>query len=223
VADLTTAHYRWRGLVGKGKERALCAYEAFGPQTDAEMARRLGWSRVRDLQRRFLDPLEKLGLIESHGDKRGLVGDFQRAQDEVRNKKYSTIQRRIKRHFSHKEGRRISEVVESGTFASEEERDHALRESNKRKRQGFRYHLEERRRLAKLQHEERREAARIEELLREEDKTRVLNAWAEERGSGWIEEVGPVEVAWPELVDGVVMHDQECSCSVCGDEAEAVA
>lgn len=215
VADLTTEHYRWRGYVGKGREQALCAYEAFGFQTDEEMARRFGWSRVRDLRRRYLDKLEELGLIETRGDKRGLVGDFQRAQDEVRKKKYSTIQLRIKRHFSHKEGRRISEVVESGTFASEEERDHSLHESNKRKRQGFRYHLEERRRAAKLQHEERREAARIEELLREEDKTRLLNAWNEETGL--------VEVAWPELVNGVVMHDPDCGCSVCGDEAEAVA
>jgi len=52
----------------------------------------------------------------------------------------------------------------------------------------------------------------------------LLQAWAEERGEGFVEEAGPVpEVAWPELVDGVVMHDPECSCGWCEDDAEAVA
>lgn len=54
VSELRTEHYRWRGLVGKGRERALCFLEAFGPMSAKELAQRLGWSRGGDVRQRYL-------------------------------------------------------------------------------------------------------------------------------------------------------------------------
>ena len=184
VADLTTDHYRWRGPIGKGRERALCALEAFGPQTDEELAERLGWSRARDLRTRYLEPLEERGLIERQGERWALVGDYREAQDRVRREPCNTVQLRIRRYYTYEQDgsrRRNSEVVESGSVASEEERERTERERHARKREVFRYYLEERRRAKKRQAEENHEA---EKRRAEEDWeiTELLNRWDEERG-----------------------------------------
>ncbi len=209
VADLTTEHYRWRGPVGKGRERALCALEAFGPQTAEELAERLGWSRARDLKARYLEPLAKLGLVEDWDGIWALPGDcceYQKLQEEVREIAYSTVQDRAKRILS-TEGLWVTIVEPSGSVASEEERGRKDRESHARQRAAYRYHLEERRKARERRSEENREI------------TALQNRWDDERAEadGTILELAPA--ACPEVVDGVVRHDPECACPWCEDGA----
>jgi hypothetical protein len=136
VAELRTPHYRWRGLIGKGKERALCALEAFGPQTAQELAECLSWSRPRDLRTRYLEPLAELGLIENSGGAWSLPDHRQAKQ--VRDLPYSTVQLRPRRLYSPTEGRRVTVVVESGVVASESDRERQDREQHEREREAFR-------------------------------------------------------------------------------------
>ena len=52
------------------------ALEAFGTQSSEELAGRLGISRVRNLERRRLEPLERMGLVERHEGLWGRPKDF---------------------------------------------------------------------------------------------------------------------------------------------------
>lgn len=134
VAELRTAHYRWRGPVGKGRERALCALEAFGGQTAEELADRLGWARARDLRARYLEPLRELGLVEEGGGVWSLADTGADARDVP----YSTVQHRVRRVWSPTEERRVYVVAESGTVASDAEREQRDRERHERERWAFR-------------------------------------------------------------------------------------
>lgn len=199
VGELRTAHYRWRGQVGKGRERALCLLEAQGPQTAEELAARLGWSRARDLRARYLEPLVELGLVEDRGGLWALADAHEQRAAEARREPYSTVQLRLRRSRS-VEGRTVTEVATSGTVASEEERLRLDREQHQRQREAFRAQLALR-------------GTDADEACRE-----LLNRWDEETSAdGYIIELRPVD---PMLIpgdDGVIHHGPECSCSWCED------
>jgi hypothetical protein len=208
VADLTTEHYRWRGQVGKGRERALCALEAFGPMSVEELAQRLGWSRARDLRLRYLEPLAERGLVEDRGGVWTIPGDlrdYKERQDEVRSTPYSTVQLRPRRVRS-VEGIWTTIVEESGSFASEVDRKEVDIERNRRQREAF--HLM----LAK-----RRAAAKAAKKLA--SKPTASPSAEEASNSGPEPDAEPVEVSWPEVVDGIVVHGEECGCVWCEDES----
>jgi hypothetical protein len=137
VANLRTAHWRWRGLVGKGSERALCFLEAFGSLTEEELAQRLGWSRPRDVRRRYLEPLAELGLVEARGHVWAISVGYSERQGEIRGDKYSTVQLRARRARS-AEGLTVTFVAESGVVASENERLRLDRKRHERERGAFR-------------------------------------------------------------------------------------
>jgi hypothetical protein len=199
---LETPIYCYREHVGNSKGGTQVALEAFGPQTPEEIAERVGITDVGYFVRCHLEPLAKRGIAEERDGVWGLRGDHRERGEESRREKYVTIHRR-KMSKRTSEGRRVVWVKETVVDASGFERDEKTRERHRKEREAFR--------LAGPEGD-----AECRELL---------NAWDEERGDVLIEQLQaqPIEVAWPELVDGVVMHDQECSCSVCGDEAEAVA
>ncbi len=198
VADLTTEHYAWRSAVGKGRERALCALEAFGPLRVGELAERLGWSRSRDLRKRYLEPLVALGLVEERGDGTyALAGDFRERQEEVAELVYGTFQKRLRRVYDPRTKRTTTDVVESGMVASGTEHRRLRCEKHRLQREAFRLRQEERR--GRAEGDERG----IEALL---------NAWDDER----IAYTAPHRtVNWPEEVDGVIVHHEGCDCSFC--------
>ncbi len=77
VNGLLTPHCRWgAGRLGKTKEELLCALEAYGEQTDAELAALLGVARERDLRSRHIRPLVEKGVIERSADKNRLADDW---------------------------------------------------------------------------------------------------------------------------------------------------
>ena len=194
---LQTPCFRWRGLVGNTGGGVLVAAERWGPQTADELAERLGWSRKRDLKTRHLDRLVELGLLEEEGGVYRIPGDYRQRVEEVRSMRYTTIRRR--KRESHDGPRKVVWVEEVESVASEAEREEKDRQRYAEQRKRFREALE------------RKKAG--EELPPE--VVALLNAWAEE--------AGPIEVAWPEVVDGVVQHDPDFGCAWCGDEPEAVA
>ncbi len=198
VADLTTEHYAWRSAVGKGRERALCALEAFGPLRVEELAERLGWSRPRDLRKRYLEPLVALGLVEDRGDGTyALAGDYRERQEEVSELVYGTFQKRLRRVYDPRTKRTTTTVVESGMVASGIEHRRLRRDKHRLQQEAYRLRLEERRRSA--EGDERG----IEALLNRMDDERDA---ASHR-----------TVNRPEIVDGVIVHGAECSCSFCED------
>ncbi len=74
---LLTPHCRWgAGRLGKSKEELLCVLEAYGEQTDAQLAALLDVARVRDLHRRHIRPLVEKDVIERSGDKNRLTDDW---------------------------------------------------------------------------------------------------------------------------------------------------
>jgi hypothetical protein len=202
---LQTPCFRWRGLVGNTGGGVLVAAERWGPQTADELAERLGWSRKRDLKTRHLARLVELGLLEEDGGVYRIPGDYRQRVEEVRSMRYTTIRRR--KRESHDGPRKVVWVEEVVHVASEAEREEKDRRRYEEQRRRFREALERKRAGQELPPE----------------VVDLLHAMDEERGSGWVEEAGPVEVAWPELVDGVVQHDSDCGCAWCGDEPEAVA
>jgi hypothetical protein len=183
----------------------LVAAERWGPQNADELAERLGWSRKRDLKTRHLDRLVKLRLLEEEGGIYHIPGDYRQRVEEVRSMRYTTVRRR--KRESRDGPRKVVWVEEVGREASEAEREEKDRRRYEEQRKRFREALERKRAGEELPPE----------------VVDLLNQWAEERGEGWVEEAAPIEVAWPELVDGVVQHDPDCGCSLCEDEPEAVA
>jgi len=137
---LETPIYRWRGHVGNSKGGAQAALEAFGPQTPAEVAERLGVSRARDLVRRHLEPMAARRLIEDRGGTWAVCGDHRERAEELRREPFLTVSRRRERHLS--QGRVLTEVVETATDASEVERAEMTRERHRRDRERFRERME---------------------------------------------------------------------------------
>jgi predicted ArsR family transcriptional regulator len=82
------------------------ALEAFGFQSSEELAGRLGISRVRDLERRRLEPLERMGLIERHDGLWGRPKDFRKRDERAFAEPYSTVFRRRQRRRT-TEGRKV--------------------------------------------------------------------------------------------------------------------
>jgi hypothetical protein len=117
-----TPCFRWRGFVGKGMAGVLYALEVFGPQTYEELAERLGFSRPRDLRRKYLggkhrgkkDPpgLIDLGLVEDRRGVFALPGEerYVRRVEDIRAARYGGGLRKV-RHKD-QQGRMVSRVVE---------------------------------------------------------------------------------------------------------------
>lgn len=205
LSCLSTAHFRSRGTVGKGAERLLCALEAHGPISAGELAERLGWSRTRDLRSSYLDPLVARGLVEDRGaGVYALVGDFRESQDRALRVEYSTIQLRLSRRYVFEAGRRrlLTEVAETGSIASEEEREIKDREMHARERAAFRHNLEERRKAREREPEDKREVVEL------------LNAWDEERGSESVDDVPGERYAIGGCEQGALERERSRSGSV---------
>jgi hypothetical protein len=117
-----TPCFRWRGFVGKGKAGVLYVLETFGPQTDEELAERLGFSRARDLRRLYLGGKHRgkndapglidLGLVEDRGGVFALPGQerYARRVEEVRDARYGGGPRKVR--GKDRQGRMVTRVVE---------------------------------------------------------------------------------------------------------------
>jgi hypothetical protein len=137
MEELETPHFRHLGPVGYTKEEALCFVEAYGPQTREVLAERLGYSRARDLERLHLRPLVELGLLERRGDLYAIPGDYLERSASVRREPYSTVQLRGVRVWV-PDGGVVVVVEETGSVASEEERERADRAEYAAQREKFR-------------------------------------------------------------------------------------
>jgi len=115
-----TPCFRWRGFVGKGKAGALYALEVFGEQGRDELADRLGFSRPRDLERKYLAPLMELGLVEDRGGVYALHDDHRERVEKVRGLAYGGGERKVRRKDA--SGRMVTFVREVPA-TSEAERD----------------------------------------------------------------------------------------------------
>lgn len=142
VDGLETAHYRHRGPVGYAGEDAKCHIEGYPGLTREGLARMLGWSRARDLERIHLRPLRQLGLIEVDEEGRYWTPeDNARRQAEVIEFPISTVQRRLTRSYDWHAGRWVSYVAETGFVASQRERDEAAAEYHEVERERLRQRL----------------------------------------------------------------------------------
>jgi predicted ArsR family transcriptional regulator len=169
-------------------EAILVALEAFGFQSSEELAGRLGISRVRDLERRRLEPLERMGLIERHDGLRGRPKDFPDRDERTLVEPYSTVFRRCQRRRM-AEGRKVCEVIEIVRDGSELERDLARREQHAGHRREF---------------EERRQKALQESVESDQGCRALLNRLDEGReADGFISELERIEPPKSELGDGL--------------------
>lgn len=134
---LWTPASRWGDHVGNARAGTLYALEAFGPQTRAELAKRLGYARPRDFERRHLEPLARLGLVEERGGIWALPRNYRVRTAALRGVPYSTVRCVRRRHHS-PEGRLVTEVVEVGAVASVEDRDGRDRERYAKETVAFR-------------------------------------------------------------------------------------
>jgi hypothetical protein len=137
VDELTTPFYGWRSPVGNGGGGVEVVVEAFGEQTAEELAGRLGISRVRDLQRRRLDPLTGMGVLVRHGDTWAVPDDHASAVKRRMDEPYATVTRRRRRKTT-SEGRTVVWVEETVTEASENERAEARAARHAADREQFR-------------------------------------------------------------------------------------
>jgi predicted transcriptional regulator len=142
VASLQTPHFRWRGLVGKSRERTLCVLEAWGPQSAEEIADRLGLSRPRDARRRLLKPLVELGLVEDRGGLYALPEDFRSRAEEVRRIPYAVVLERVGSHVEEDTGRTVHYVV-ADSPQSEVQRETRDRAMYAAERDAFRLRLQQ--------------------------------------------------------------------------------
>jgi predicted ArsR family transcriptional regulator len=169
-------------------EAILVALEAFGFQSSEELAGRLGISRVRDLEGRRLEPLERMGLIEKHDGLWGRPKDFPDRDERALAEPYSTVFRRRQRRRT-TEGRKVCEVIEIVRDESELERDFARREQHAGHRREF---------------EERRQKALQESVESDQECRALLNRLDEGReADGFIGELERIEPPKSELDDGL--------------------
>ena len=157
--------------------------EAFGLQSSEELAGKLGTSRVRDLERRRLEPLERMGLIVKQEGLWGRPEDFRECDEKALAEPYTTVFRRRQRRRT-AEVRKVCQVIEMVRTESELERDLARREQHAWHRREF---------------EERREKALREALEAEREYEDLLNRWDEEReADGFVGELERIELLNPE-------------------------
>jgi hypothetical protein len=180
VDELQTPMFGWRSPVGNAGGGVLVALEAFGVQSREELAGRLGIFRVRDLERRRLEPLERMGLIERQEGLWGRPTDFRERDHRALGERYTTVFRRRERRRT-SEGRKVCEVVEIVRDESELERDSARYEQHAGHRREFR---------------ERCEKALQESQEADQECRDLLNHWDEEReADGYIGELERIEPA----------------------------
>ena len=93
-----TPCFRWHGLVGKGRAGVLYVLEVFGEQDLEELGERLGFSRLRDLRRLYLEPLVELGIIEDRGGIYALPGQerYVKRVEEVRTARHGGGPRKVR-------------------------------------------------------------------------------------------------------------------------------
>ncbi len=107
-----TPCFRVRGFVGKAKASALYAMEVFGPQTDEEIAARIGYSRVRDVRSKLLKPLLMLGLVVlSQAGEYALHGAYDQRVDALLKAKYGGGERKVREPDPAGTGRVVTHVV----------------------------------------------------------------------------------------------------------------
>lgn len=137
--DLETPAFRWTGLVKKGRAGVLYVLEAHGPMQLDTLADLMGWSRPRDLRRRYVDPLVDLGLVEERDGVYGLRGDHAERIEEVRRSPYTTVSRR--RRTTRDGDRTVRWVDESENTASEIKREEKDLKDHEKQRESYRLHL----------------------------------------------------------------------------------
>jgi predicted ArsR family transcriptional regulator len=188
VDELETPMFAWRSPVGNAGGGVLAALEAFGLQSSERLAGRLGVSRVRDLERRRLEPLERMGLIEGREGLWGRPEDFRERDERALAEPYTTVFRRRERRRT-SEGREVCQAIEIVRTESELERDAARRERHSDHRRKF---------------EERRQRALQESLDAERERRDLLNRWDEEReADGYVGELERVDPPKPEPDEGL--------------------
>ena len=159
------------------------ALEAFGLHSSEELAGRLGISRVRDLERRRLEPLERMGLIVKQEGLWGRPKDFRERDQKALAEPYTTMFRRRERRRT-AEGRKVCGVVEIVKDESELERDSGRCEQHEGHRRKF---------------QERRQEALQESVDADQRRRDFLNRWDEEReADGFIGELERIEPPKPE-------------------------
>jgi hypothetical protein len=172
--------FGWRSPVGNAGGGVLVALEAFGFQSSEEPAGRLGISRVRDLERRRLEPLRRMGLIDRQEGLWARPKDFRERDQKALAEPYSTVFRRRHRRCT-AEGRKVCEVVEIVRDESELKRDSARCEQHAGHRREFR---------------ERCQKALQESQEADQECRDLLNHWDEEReADGYIGELERIEPA----------------------------
>jgi predicted ArsR family transcriptional regulator/DNA-binding transcriptional ArsR family regulator len=183
VDELETPMFGWRSPVGNSGGGVLVALEVFGFQSGEELARRLGISRVRDLERRQLEPLERMGLVERHEGLWGRPKDFRKRDKMALGERYTTVFRRRERRRT-AEGRKVCELIEIVRTESELERDWARHEQHTQQRRKF---------------EDRRQKALEESLEADQGCRDLLNRWDEElEADGYIGELEQIDLPKPE-------------------------
>lgn len=141
VVGLKTPEFKHFGIVGKGKGGVLLALEAYGPM-DAECIAELhGTDRVRDVRRRYLDPLVEQGRLSESAGAYSLPGDHLGRCEEAKSTPYSNERRRRLRMTDDSSGRVVTVVRESGTVASEYDRAEKSHFDYEKQREAFRLAL----------------------------------------------------------------------------------
>lgn len=123
AATLNTGHYRHLGPVGYSREDTLCHVETHPGSTRETLAALMGWSRPRDLEARHLRPLAEVGLIEEDGGRWSVADRYAEAQADTMQIAYSTIQMRSARQWDQEAQRWVHFVAETGSVASQQERE----------------------------------------------------------------------------------------------------
>jgi hypothetical protein len=139
--DLRTPAFRWTGHVKKGRAGVLYVLETHGPMRLEALAELMGWSRVRDLRARYVDPLIALGLVEEREGLLALPEDHAERVEEIRRTPCTTVRRRRRRSVDPATGREVRWVEEVEYTASEVEREEKDRRDHKDHQKGWRLHL----------------------------------------------------------------------------------
>lgn len=141
VVGLETPEFKHFGLVGKGKGGVLLALEAHGPMDAECLAQLHGTDRVRDIRRRYLDPLVEQGRLVDICGIYSLPGDHLERCEEAKSTPYSNERRRKLRRTDGLSGRVVTVIRESGTVASEHARAERAHFDYEKQREAFRLAL----------------------------------------------------------------------------------
>lgn len=134
-----TPTWRHRGLVGKGAGGVEALLEVYGPMSRDEVAEALGWTNVREVERRYLRKLEDRGLAEKWDDGRyALVEDHAETVEEVKAMPYAVLLRRERWEWDPNTQTRVYTPAEYGREASEDQRTEADREKHEKNREDWR-------------------------------------------------------------------------------------